>query len=98
MSTKFTGLINLTKCNNAKYLKSLKNGDKAVYVEIWLNDKADEFGNTMSVKISQTKEQREADGALYIGNAKPAAAFTQQQQPVPEPTPTDTAGKGDLPF
>jgi len=73
MATLIKGFINLTKCNNKAYLKKLKNQDTIVNVDIWLNDEADKYDNTVSISLSQSKEQREAkEPKVYIGNGKPS--------------------------
>ena len=72
-----------------------KNGKKYLSISISERREVDRFGNTHSVYIRQTKEQREAkEERIYIGEGK-AIVFdkTPAQQPVAEPQIPS-----DLPF
>jgi hypothetical protein len=53
--------------------KGIFHGKKGLYVDavLWENDEQDEYGNSGSVQISLSKEEREAgEKGAYIGNLK----------------------------
>ena len=95
-----TGSIDLNKIDKTKIVTTDKNGNpfengaKYLNVVVWLNDEADKYGNSASIQISQSKEEREAGAkAIYIGNLK------EPQSRNNEPTSTRTAQVADdLPF
>ncbi len=75
MSQMFTGSICLTDLiEHAKHGHSAftKAQNKKVYVHIltWLNDEPDKFGNIMSHQLNSTKDKRDLEGKVYIGNSK----------------------------
>ena len=91
MSKLYKGMLNLTKCNNKEYLKKSKAGDTIIYFDMWINEQPDQYGQTVSIQISQTKEQRES-GKIFIGNAKPHEFQKQSPQ-------SQSQGQSeDLPF
>ena len=72
-----TGSIDLNKIDKTKIVSTDKNGNpfengaKYLNVVVWLNDEADKYGNSASIQISQSKEERESGvKAIYIGNLK----------------------------
>lgn len=71
MSTLYTGSICVSDIDKSK-LTQAKNGKLYLSVDIWINDQADNYGNTGSISIRQSKEEREAKAKkTYIGNLKP---------------------------
>lgn len=71
MSTLYNGSICVSDIDKSK-LTQAKNGKLYLSVDIWLNDQADTYGNTGSISIRQSKEEREAKTKkVYIGNMKP---------------------------
>lgn len=103
MSKLFTGSICVTdlleqaKKMHSSFSKSQTNGKVYANILIWENDEADKFGNTHAVQLNSTKEKKDAEGKIYIGNAKPI----ERKEPVPL---TDNDAKtfvdavDDLPF
>jgi hypothetical protein len=100
MSKLLTGSIDLNKIDKSKIVTTDKNGKpfendaKYLNVVVWINDEADRYGNTASIQISQSKEERESGvKATYIGNLK------EPQSRSNEPTSARTAQVADdLPF
>ena len=100
MSKLLTGSIDLNKIDKTKIVSTDKNGNpfengaKYLNVVVWINDEADKYGNSASIQISQSKEERDAGvKATYIGNLK------EPQSRSNEPTSTRTASVEDsLPF
>ena len=101
MSKMLTGSIDLNKIDKTKIVTTDKNGNpfengaKYLNVVVWLNDEADKYGNSASIQISQSKEEREAGvKATYIGNLK------EPQSRSNEPTSAKNAQAkiDDLPF
>ena len=77
MSKMYTGSIDLNKIDKSKVVttdkngKPFENGAKYLNVVVWINDEADQYGNNVSIQVSQSKEEREQGvKAIYIGNAK----------------------------
>ena len=62
-----------------------KNGKKYLNINIWINDTPDQYGNTVSIQLNSTKDKRESEGKVYIGNAKPLTHPAPQQHTEPEP-------------
>ena len=100
MSKLLTGSIDLNKIDKTKIVDRDKdgnlfqNGAKYLNVVVWINNQADRFGNTASIQIGQSKEERESGAkAIYIGNLKEPQSRTN------EPTSARTASVEDtLPF
>lgn len=100
MSQLFTGSICLTDLiEKAKKQHSSfqKAGNNKIYcnIKIWVNDEEDKFGNIVSLQLNSTKEMRESEGVVYIGNAKKAEA--KQPQPI-SPSDVSDISADDLPF
>ena len=69
------------------------NGKVYANIAIWVNDEPDKFGNTVSIQLNSTKEKRETEGKVYIGNAKALPGST------PDPIKAgDINDPDDLPF
>ena len=100
MSKLLIGSIDLNKIDKTKIVDRDKNGNpfennaKYLNVAVWVNDEVDQYGNSASIQISQSKEEREAGvKATYIGNLK------EPQSRSNEPTSTKRESvDDDLPF
>lgn len=100
MSKLLTGSIDLNKIDKTKIVSTDKNGNpfengaKYLNVVVWINDEADKYGNSASIQISQSKEERESGvKATYIGNLK------EPQSRSNEPTSAKRESVADdLPF
>lgn len=69
------------------------NGKIYANIAVWINDEPDKYGNTVSIQLNSTKDKRESEGKVYIGNAKPTVASA------PEPiSSSDVEEDDDLPF
>lgn len=62
-------LIELAKKKHSAFTKG-NNGKIYAAVNIWLNDEKDKFGNIMSVQINPSKEMKDIEDRVYIGNLK----------------------------
>jgi len=71
-----TDLIELAKKKHSAFTKG-NNGKIYASVNVWLNDELDKFGNIMSVQVNPTKEMKDLEDRVYIGNLK--------QSPGPKP-------------
>lgn len=83
MSQLFTGSICLTELiEKAKSFHSAftKANNNKIYTNIliWQNDEPDKFGNTLSFQLNSSKEKKEAEGKIYIGNGKKMEAQAPQ--------------------
>jgi hypothetical protein len=47
-----------------------KNGKIYCNISVWVNPTPDKYGNSMSLLLSSTKENKEKEGKQYIGNCK----------------------------
>ncbi len=78
MSSLFSGSICVSDIDKSK-LTQAKNGKLYLSVDIWINDQADQYGNTGSISIRQSKDEREAKTKkVYIGNLKPVEKSNNQ--------------------
>jgi hypothetical protein len=64
-----TDLIEQAKVKHSAFSKG-KNGKVYCNVQIWLNKEEDKYGNIMSAQLQPTKERKDIDTKLYIGNFK----------------------------
>ena len=62
--------IDLTKIDKSKIVEG-KNGGKYLNLTLSVNDEVDQYGNDISVWVSQSKEEREAkSNRLFLGNGR----------------------------
>lgn len=98
MSQMLTGSVCFTDLKEAlkkAHSSGSKAGNGKIYanIVIWVNDEPDKLGNTVSIQLNSTKDKRDEEGKVYIGNAKPMAPAT------PEPVSSgDIEDDDDLPF
>lgn len=76
MNNLFSGSICLTDLNDHarnghSAFSKARNGKIYVNILTWLNEEKDEYGNVMSHQLSSSKDMREKEGKVYIGNSKP---------------------------
>lgn len=87
-----TDLLAKAKEGHSAFIRS-QNGKVYCNVNIWMNDEVDKFGNIMSFQLNSQKDKREAEGKIYIGNAKEVVAAA------PAPVKADEEEfNDDLPF
>lgn len=82
------GSLDLTKILEQAHAKhsafsKAKNGHIYFNITQWVNEQPNDLGQHSSVQLNSTKEARESEGKIYIGNLKKA------EQQAPEPI-TDT--------
>lgn len=65
-----TDLIDQAKKGHSAFSKSVKNGKVYFNMLTWINDEKDKFGNNMSHQLSSSKEMREKEGKIYVGNSR----------------------------
>ena len=90
----YTDIAANAKIGHSAFSKA-PNGKIYFNINIWLNDEKDKFGNTAGIQLASKKDMREAEGKIYIGNAKPS------ELPAPEPleqNSSDIVDDDDLPF
>lgn len=62
--------IDLSKVDESKVIQG-KNGARYYNFDVVLNDTPNQYGKDVSLKVSQTKEERaEKEPVVYIGNGK----------------------------
>lgn len=75
MSTLLNGSICLTdliaqaKAGHSAFTKA-KNGKIYFNFSQWVNEEPDQYKNHSSLLLNSTKDMRDAEGKIYIGNAK----------------------------
>lgn len=70
-SINFSQLLALAKEGNSAFNKSAKNQKIYVNLSVWVNEEADDYGNTMSIQLNCTKEgKEEGEKNEYVGNGK----------------------------
>lgn len=47
-----------------------KNGKKYASIIIWENEEVDKYGNNGSIQLNSTKENKESEAKIYIGNLR----------------------------
>lgn len=64
-----TDLLDALKSGHSAFSKA---NNKKVYANIlvWQNEEPDKYGNQISLQLSSTKDKRESEEKVYIGNAK----------------------------
>lgn len=99
----FNGMLNLSKIDKSKIVKN-KAGESVIWVHIIQNDEADQYGNTIAVKMPLSKEELQSGvKATYIGNFK-EKVFNSTSAPAPAPAPeplpslAEQEENYDLPF
>lgn len=88
----YTDIVELAKKGHSAFSRG-KNNKVYFNVALWMNDEADKFGNTVSIQLNSTKEKRDAEGKVYIGNAKPLG----NNNPPPAAS-SSSKDDDDLPF
>ena len=74
----FTDLCDQAKKGHSAFTKG-KNGKIYFNITEWVNDEPDQFGYHASFQLNSSKEKKEAEGKVYIGNGK----LSQGQQAAP---------------
>jgi hypothetical protein len=75
-----TDLLNKAKEKHSAFTKA-DNGKIYCNLNIWLNAEADKYGNSMSLQLQSKKDFRDAEGKVYVGNAK---VFEKKETPLSE--------------
>ena len=74
MAQLFYGSIYLSDIPKDKITTSKKNGKKYLNITVWMNDQPDPYGNTASISIGQSEQERTSKASkVYIGNLKTSA-------------------------
>ena len=64
-----TDLIEQAKQKHSAFTKG-NNGKIYASINVWLNSEPDKFGNIMSLQINPSKEMKDIDKKMYVGNLK----------------------------
>lgn len=65
-----TTLIEKAKQGHSAFSKSQKDGRVYFNYAEWINDEPNEYGQHSSILLSSSKEKKEEEGKVYIGNGK----------------------------
>jgi hypothetical protein len=106
-----TTLIEKAKEGHSAFSKSAKDGRVYFNYAEWINDEPNEYGQHSSILLSSSKEKKDAEGKVYVGNGKkfenkPVTASDLPQDnwdtnvPVREPKKKEETAEApnDLPF
>jgi hypothetical protein len=88
-----TDLIEKAKEKHSAVSKSASNGKIYVNVLLWENSETDKYGNSHSLQLNSTKERKDVEGKVYVGNFKPVELKKQASTEVSVSDIPD-----DLPF
>lgn len=103
MSILLNGSLDLTlilekaKGKHSAFSKSEKNGHIYFNITQWINDEPNEFGQHSSLLLNSSKEGKETEGKVYIGNAKKVEG-QQGAAPVSSKDAEELPAADDLPF
>lgn len=65
MSKLLKGSINLSKVDKNKIFTG-KSGDKYLFIDVWINDEPDKYGNISSIQQQTKKDETK----IFLGNLK----------------------------
>ena len=65
-----TTLIEKAKEGHSAFSKSAKDGKIYFNYAEWINDTPNEFGQHSSILLSSSKEKKDSEGKIYVGNGK----------------------------
>jgi hypothetical protein len=65
-----TTLIEKAKEGHSAFSKSQKDGRVYFNYAEWINDEANEYGQHSSILLSSSKEKKDIEGKVYVGNGK----------------------------
>lgn len=103
MSQLLNGSLDLTlilekaKAKHSAFNKSEKNGHIYFNITQWVNDEPNEFGQHSSLLLNSSKDAKDAEGKVYIGNAKKVEG-QQGAAPLDHKAVEDLPAIDDLPF
>ena len=55
-----------------------KNGKKYANLVIWENEEVDKYGNTGSIQLNSSKDKKDSEQKIYIGNIKNPGSSNNQ--------------------
>jgi len=96
-SLDLTLILEKAKAKHSAFSKSTKNGHIYFNITQWINDEPNEFGQHSSLLLNSSKEGKETEGKVYIGNAKKVEGGGNQE-PINDSTATEIPDTSDLPF
>ena len=103
MSQLLNGSLDLTmileeaKKKHSAFSKSEKNGHIYFNVTQWINDEPNQFGQHSSMLLNSSKEQKENEAKVYIGNLKKVEGGGNSA-PVDDKAVEELPDDSDLPF
>lgn len=65
----YTDIVEKAKAGHSAFSRA-KNGKVYFNIAIWENEEPDKFGNDCSLMLNSSKEKKESEGKVYIGNGK----------------------------
>ena len=104
-----TDLMDTLKKGHSAFSKA-RNGKVYANILVWQNDEPDQYGNQVSLQLSSTKDKRDSEEKVYIGNAKKLETSKPVSQsdmpkddwdsnvPLRQNTNNNNSAEDDLPF
>lgn len=96
-SLDLTLILEKAKAKHSSFSKSTKNNHIYFNITQWVNDEPNEYGQHSSLLLNSSKEGKETEGKVYIGNAKKVEGGGNQE-PLKETDTTEIPNTDDLPF
>jgi hypothetical protein len=96
-SLDLTMILEKAKAKHSAFSKSEKNGHIYFNITQWINDEPNEFGQHSSLLLNSSKEGKETEGKVYIGNAKKVEGGGNSV-PLDSKATEELPETGDLPF
>jgi hypothetical protein len=96
-SLDLTMILEKAKAKHSAFSKSEKNGHIYFNITQWINDEPNEFGQHSSLLLNSSKEGKETEGKVYIGNAKKVEGGGNSV-PINDTVAEELPETGDLPF
>ena len=102
MAQRFYGSIclsDLLACAKAAHsaFSRANNGKAYANIDIYINDKPDQYGNSLVIQLHSKKEMYEQEGHTYIGNCK-LSDNRPQAKAAPAKKGSKQFADDDLPF
>jgi len=92
VSIDLTLLGEIAKTGHSAIKRAGKNNHAYASIDVWVNDRTDNYGNDVSITLSSTKAGRDSgEKKVYIGNGKSgaqnnaASGWGQTNNPAPAP-------------
>lgn len=91
-----TDLIKQAKLPHSAFVKAGKENKIYANITVWVNEEPNKIGQHISIELNSTQEMQQAEGKVYVGNAKKSERKVPEQ--LDATTASDLPDDDDLPF